>query len=90
MLAWILMGAGGLWLLYIVVWPKVLNYFTKATVAAVSTTETVATNSDNLAAGSAACVTLANIAWQNKDAALAAKVAEVWTLMSKIPGTSTI
>jgi hypothetical protein len=79
MIAWIVIGIGGVWLLWLVY----ANYF-QTTTTATTTTVAATTNSD-LTDAAAACVTLTSIAWKNKNTELAGKVAEVWTLMSKVP-----
>ena len=81
--AWLLIAMGGLWLSYIVVtnsWTTIKSWLQTST-----TTVVVSTTASDLSSGSAACVTLANIALNRKDQALAAKVSEVFTLLAKIP-----
>jgi uncharacterized membrane protein YukC len=76
-----LIGIGVVWLGYLIY----INYFKTETSTTTTTTTTTTTVNQDLTDASAACVTLTNIAWKNKNAELAAKVAEVWTLMSKVP-----
>jgi len=82
MLSWIELGAVGCAVIWLV-WLVYINYF--RTSSTVSVVPTATTASQDLVDGSTACVTLTNIAWKTKNTALADKVAEVYTLMSKVP-----
>jgi hypothetical protein len=85
---WVFIIIGSIWLIGIVgsnVWPAIKTWWNTSPATTPTTTITTTTATSDLTLASTACVTLTELAWKYKNPDLAAKVAEVWTLVSKVP-----
>ena len=88
MIAWILVLAGGVWLLAIAgnkIIPYIKSIWPAAVPSVVTTTTTKIEDYADLTVGASACLTLATIARVRKDTALIAVAAEAWNMVMNFP-----